>query len=287
MVIIYSLSTKNQEAIFMLTIIHFVNDLLSYPFMRNAFAAGTMAAVVSAIIGYFVILRAQNFAAHALSHIGFAGAAGAGLLGLSASTGQLGLTVLAAAVMGSLGKKVTKSDAAIGITLAFSLGLGILFLYFYSSYAGQAMLILFGDLLGVSAPLLKTMLIYSIISLVGLSVIARPLLFCTLEPELAEAKGVSLTVISVLFLILVSIAITEASQVVGILLVFTLLIGPAASACCCTRTIKTGLIVSILLGLAIVWVGLILTYLSNWPATFWISALSFLSYLLFKNICRA
>src|SRR5271154_6842579 len=111
----------------MLTIIHFVSELFAYNFMRYAFAAGTMAAVVSALIGYFVVLRAQSFAAHALSHIGFAGAAGAGLLGLTATTGQLGLTILAAAGMGGLGEKTSKSDVAVGITLAFSLGLGILF----------------------------------------------------------------------------------------------------------------------------------------------------------------
>lgn len=270
----------------MTPIIHFVSDLFAYNFMRYAFAAGTLAAIVSALIGYFVVLRAQNFAAHALSHIGFAGAAGAGLLGLSVTTGQLGLTVLAAIGMGRLGDRASKSDVAIGIMLAFSLGLGILFLYFYSNYAGRAMAILFGDLLGVSASLLKIMLIYSVVSLVGLAMIAKPLLFSTLEPELAEAKGVSLPLISILFLILVSIAITEASQVVGILLVFTLLIGPAASATCCTRTVWRGIGLSVALGLGIVWLGIILCYLTNWPVAFWISSLSFLSYLIFRIFCH-
>lgn len=264
----------------MTAIIHFVSGLFAYNFMRYAFAAGTMAAIVAAVVGYFVVLRGQNFAAHALSHIGFAGAAGAGLLGLSASTGQLSLTLLAAIGMGGLGKKAAKSDVAVGIILAFALGLGVLFLYFYSNFAGRAMAILFGDLLGVSVSLLKIMLIYSLVSLAGLCCIARPLLFATLEPELAEAKGVSFSIISILFLILLAIAITEASQVVGILLVFTLLIGPAASAVCLTRSIWQGLLLSIILGLAIVWVGLILTYLTNWPASFWISALSMLSYLI-------
>ena len=184
----------------MVMIIHFVKELLAYPFMRYAFAAGTMAAIVSSIIGYFVVLRGQSFAAHALSHIGFAGAAGAGLLGLTTASGQLGLTVLAAVGMGGLGSKASKSDVAIGVTLAFSLGLGVLFLFFYSNYAGKAMGILFGDLLGVSKHLLVAMGIYSLISLIGLGFIARPLLFCTLEPELAEAKGVSLQWIAIFFL---------------------------------------------------------------------------------------
>src|ERR1700722_18505924 len=103
-------------------------DLFAYDFMQNAFMAGTIAAVVSAIIGYFVVLRCQSFAAHALSHIAFAGAAGAGLIGLQPTTGQLLLTLLAAVGMGGLGARSAKSDIAIGITLSLSLGIGILFL---------------------------------------------------------------------------------------------------------------------------------------------------------------
>lgn len=264
------------------TTIELFHVLFGYDFMRYAFAAGTMAAIVSAAVGYFVVLRAQNFAAHALSHIGFTGAAAAGLLALSPTTGQLGLTLLAAVSMGALSERASKSDTAIGITLAFALGLGMLLLYFYSNYAGRAMVILFGDLFGVSSALLKAMLVYSILSLAGLAWIARPLLFSTLAPELAEAKGLSLRRICILFFILIAIAITEASQVVGILLVFTLLIGPAASALCCARTVRGGLILAIMLGVLTVWAGIILAYATNWPVSFWISALSFLSYLCFK-----
>lgn len=263
----------------MQSIIQVIKELYAYDFMRHAFMAGTLAAIVSAIIGYFVVLRAQNFASHALSHIGFAGAAAAGLLGLTPATGQLGLTIVAAICMGGLGEKATKSDVAIGITLTFALGLGVLFLYFYANFAGRAMSILFGDLLAVSPSLLVTMSIYSLISLVGMAIIAKPLLFSTLEPELAEAKGVSLRLMSILFLILVAIAITEASQVVGILLVFTLLIGPAASALCCTHRFWPGIGLAVLISLVIVWLGIILTYFTNWPVSFWISTLSFTSYI--------
>ena len=268
----------------MIAIIESIRDLFAYEFLRNAFLAGTIAAVVSAIIGYFVVLRCQNFAAHALSHIAFAGAAGAGLIGLSPPTGQLILTLLAAIGMGSLGERASKSDIAIGITLAFSLGLGVLFLHFYSNYAGQAMAILFGDLFGVSKELIHSMFVYSLISLFGLTLIAKRLLFASLEPELAEAKGISLHFISILFLMMVAVAVTEASQVVGILLVFTLLIGPAASSLCCTRSFWGGISVSVLLGIASVWIGIILSFLTNWPVSFWISTLSFCTYLFFKTI---
>jgi zinc/manganese transport system permease protein len=260
--------------------ISIIHDVFAYDFLRNAFIAGTIASIVSAVMGYFVVLRGQNFAGHALSHIGFAGAAGAGLIGLTPGTGQLLLTLLAAVGMGGLGERASKSDVAIGIILAFSLGLGILFLYFYNHYAGQAMSILFGDLLGISTQLIHSMLIYGVISLVGLLCIARPLLFASLEPELAEAKGVSLRIISIVFFMLVAVAITEASQIVGILLVFTLLIGPAATALAYTRTFWSGISLSIILGILITWIGIILAYYTNWPVAFWISALSLFSYLM-------
>lgn len=269
----------------MIHITHLITDIFRYDFMRNAFIAGTIASIVSAAIGYFVVLRSQNFAGHALAHIGFTGAAGAGLAGLAPSTGQLILTLLAGIGMGSLGERASKSDVAIGIILAFALGLGVLFLYLYTHYAGQAMSILFGDLLGISHKLIINMLIYAVISLIGLACIARPLLFASLEPELAEAKGVSLHLISVLFFMLVAIAVTEASQIVGILLVFTLLIGPPASALCCTKTFWSGIVLSVIFGILIVWLGIILAYFTNWPAAFWISTLSLACYLLMRIFC--
>jgi zinc/manganese transport system permease protein len=247
--------------------------------MRNAFYAGTIAAVTASLVGYFVIIRNLSFAGHALSHIGFAGATGAGLIGLNPITGQLLLTLLAAMGMGTLGKRINKSDKTIGIILAFSLGLGMLFLHFYNTYAGQVTAILFGDLLGVSNQLLKSMLIYSALSLILLAFITRPLLFASLEPELAEAKGVSLTKISVLFLLIVAVAVTQATQAVGILLVFTLLIGPAAAATNCTRTITMGITVTLIFAISIVWIGIILAYFTDLPTSFWISALSLVVYL--------
>lgn len=267
-----------------MTVIRFFETLWAYDFMRYALIAGTLAAIVSASVGYVVVLRNQNFAGHALSHIGFTGAAGAGLLGLAPVTGQLWVTVLAAGCMGALGERAHKTDTAIGMTLAFSLGLGVLFLYFYRNFAGHAMSILFGDLLAASPSLIRTLIVYSVVSLLGLALMWRPLIFATLEPDLAQAKGISLTGISIAFLVLVAIAITEASQVAGILLVFTLLIAPPASAVCCTKRLDTGLALSIGLGILIVWSGILCAYLSNWPVAFWISSVSFLVYLICKGV---
>ncbi len=265
-------------------IISAVNNFFSYDFIRNGFIAGTLAALVCGIIGYFVVLRGQNFAGHALSHIGFAGAAGAGLIGLSPITGQFILMLLAGIAMGGLGERTAKSDVAIAITLAFSLGLGVLFLHFYSNYAGHTVAILFGDLFGVSIPLIKQLLIYSIVCLGGLAIIGKRLLFASLEPELAQAKGISLSLLAMVFFTLVAVAIIEASQVVGILLVLTLLVGPAASALCVARTFWKGISLSVWLSICIVWVGILLAYLTDWPVTFWISTLSFSTYIGFKQL---
>ncbi|MES2998869.1 MAG: metal ABC transporter permease [Pseudomonadota bacterium] len=254
--------------------------MFEYDFLRNALVAGTIAAILAGVVGYFMVIRRLAFAGHALGHIGFAGATGAGLIGLSPLMGQLLLTIMAAIGMGALGHRASKSDIAIGIVLAFSLGLGVLFLHFYMNYAAQAMTILFGNLLGVSAQVIKWMLICCIVCLLALSVMARPLLFSSLEPELAEAKGVSLPLISILFMIIAAVAVTVASQVVGVLLVFTLLIGPAAAALHWTHRLASGLLLTVFLGVLIVWLGITLAFITDWPIPFWISALAAITYFL-------
>lgn len=253
-------------------------SLFEYSFLCHALLVGSIAAILSGVVGYFMVMRKLAFAGHALGHIGFAGATGAGLVGLSPLAGQLLLTVLAAAGMGALGHRISKSDIAIGIILALALGLGVLFLHFYMNYAAQAMSILFGNLLGVSLQVIKLMLLYSTVSLLAVSLIARPLLFTSLDPELAEAKGVSLPFISILFLIIAAVAVTITSQVVGVLLVFTLLIGPAAAALNWARTVWWGLTLTVLLGILSVWLGILLAFITDWPIPFWISMLTAIVY---------
>lgn len=258
----------------------FFFDLFSYEFMRYAFISGTFAAILSGVVGYFVIARNLSFAAHALGHIGFAGASGALLLHVSPIIGQLFLSLIAAIGMGTLGNRITKNDMIIGIILSFCLGLGTLFLHFYGGYAGQAMIILFGNLFGVSYNDLILITLLTILCLLALSVITRKLLFASIEPELAEAKGLSLSFVSVGFVIIMATAVTLASQVVGVILVFTLIIGPAAIAIQWTERFWTGMSLSITLAILTVWISLVLSYLSDWPISFWISALVFVLYLL-------
>lgn len=249
-------------------------------FIETALFGSSLIAIVAAAIGYFMVLRGQSFAGHALSHVGFAGATGAILVGLPPFWGLLGFSTLAGVAMGFLSEKLAGRDIAIGMILSFSLGLGLLFLHFYTAYASQVTTLLFGNVFGIDQEYLPTLAALSALSLLLLGFIARPLLFASLQPELAEARGVSLRLISVLFLGLSGLAIALCTQVVGMLLVFTLLIGPAAAAQNLTRRVTTGLWLSASIGLAASWGGIWLAIISDWPSSFCITALSAAFYAL-------
>jgi zinc/manganese transport system permease protein len=254
--------------------------MLEYGFMQNAFAAAAIVAVVAGAVGYFLVLRGQTFAGHALSHVGFAGATGAILVGMTPLWGLIAFTLGAGLLMGALGERLNGRDVAIGIVLSLSLGFGLLFLHYFTAFATQATAILFGNVFGVSRSLLVILLGLGAVSLLALSVIARPLLFATLQPELAEAKGVSLRLVSILFLAVVAIAVAECTQVVGVLLVFSLMVGPAAAAQRLSRRIGIGVAIAVVLALAEAWAGLTLSYYTDWPASFCITALSALAYFI-------
>lgn len=248
--------------------------MLDYEFMRVALAATGIVALLAGIVGYFVVMRSQAFAAHALAHAGFSGATGAALLGIAPLWGLLGFTVAMGLVMGLLGEKLSARDVATGMILSLALGLGLLFLHFYTAYASAATNLLFGNVLGVSLGALVILAVLAVISLVALGVIARPLLFTSIEPELAEAKGVPVRFISAAFMVIVAVAVAESAQIVGILLVFTLMIGPAAAAQRFTTRLGSGVALSVILALAEGWGGLTLAYFTDWPVSFWITALS-------------
>ena len=248
--------------------------MLSYGFAINALVAAGIVALVAGAVGYFLVMRGQSFAGHALSHVGFAGATGAVLVGLPPFWGLVALTVAGGLAMGALGDRISGRDVAIGMILSLSLGLGLLFLHFYTAFAAQATSLLFGNVFAVDRPTLYALLALGAACLAALSVVARPLLFVTLQPELAEARGVSPRLLSVLFLGLVAIAVAEAAQIVGVLLVFTLMVGPAAAAQRLTTRLSAGIALTLLLGLAEAWLGIVLAFYTDWPASFWIAALS-------------
>ena len=252
--------------------------MFDFEFMRTAFLAGGIVAVAAGAVGFFLVLRNLVFAGHALSHVGFAGATGSILIGFGAFWGLLAFSVAAAVAMGLLGDRLRHRDVAIGIVLA--LGFGVLFLSLYTASATEATAILFGNLLAIGSDTFWGLLAMTVATLLALAVLSRPLLFATLEPELAEAKGVSLRLVSVLFLTIVAIAVAEAAQVVGVLLVFALMVGPAAAAQRLVSRLGVGVAVAVLLAVLETWGGLALAYVTDWPTTFWIVLLSCLAYFL-------
>jgi len=253
--------------------------MLEYDFMRNAFAASAVVALLAGTVGYFLVMRGQTFAGHALSHVGFAGATGAVLIGLAPLYGLVASTVAGGIVMGLMGARLQGSDVAIGSILALALGLGMLFLHFFTSYATQVTALLFGNVLSVEADTLHALIVLGVLCAILLACIARPLVFASTQPELAEAKGVSLRRISVLFLSIVALATAGCIQIVGVLLVFTLMIGPAAAARHMTSRLGHGVALSAGLALSEAWGGIALAYYTDWPSSFWISALSVGTYL--------
>ena len=248
--------------------------MLDYDFMRTAFAASGIAAVLAGAVGFFLVLRGQTFAGHALSHVGFTGATGAILFGLSPLAGLVGFTVVAGIGMGLFGEKLAQRDVAIGMMLSLALGLGLLCLHFYTAAATSAAALLFGNVLGVDSSALLNLFILAILSLAALALIVRPLVFASLQAELAEARGVPLRFVATAFLAIVAVAVSECAQIVGVLLVFTLMVGPAAAALNLTRRLPVAAALSTALALAEAWGGLTLAYYTDWPVSFWITALS-------------
>jgi zinc/manganese transport system permease protein len=254
--------------------------MFTYDFMQNAFAAALLVALVGGSTGYFLVLRGQSFAGHALGHVGFAGATGAVLLGISPFWGLLAVTTAGGALMGFVGEQLKERDVAIGVVLSLALGFGLLFLNFFTGSAAQATSLLFGNVLGVDRRTLWQMAGLAVVTCGALGVLARPLLFASIRPELAEARGIDLRLMSVLFLALVGVAVAEAVQVVGVLLVFTLMVGPAASAQRLTSRFVAGFWLSVALAAGEAFAGVALAYLTDWPTSFWISVLSGLVYAL-------
>lgn len=252
--------------------------MLSYDFVLRAFAASGIVAVVAGTVGYFLVLRGQTFAGHALSHIGFTGATGAALVGASPLGGLVAFVVAAGIAMGLLGEKLSNRDVVIGMVLALSLGFGLLFLSLTTVHATAATTLLFGNVLAVTPEMLWTLAGLGLVTLVALAAIARPLIFASLQPELAEARGLSLRLIGTLFLALVALATAQSIQIVGVLLVFTLMVGPPAAAQLLVPRLGPGILLSALLALAQAWAAIVIAFYTDWPTSFWITALAAMVY---------
>jgi zinc/manganese transport system permease protein len=264
---------------------HDIHEVLSYPFMRHAFVAGTIVAVLAGVVGYFVVLRQSAFAAHSLSEIGFAGATGGVVLGISAMWGLLGMSLLGAAVIGLLGKRLRGRDTAIGTVLVFALGLGSYFLTRYKgSSASGPFGLLFGEILGISVHDVWFIAGAAALALTAMAAMYRPLLFASLDEDVAEARGVPVRALSVAFLLVLALAVTAAVQVVGVLLIFALLVTPAAIAERVCRTPGRGMALCVGLSVVFVWAGLVVTYYSQFPVGFLVTAFAFAGYLIARAV---
>lgn len=261
-----------------------LQEIFSYGFMQNAFLAGTIVAVVGGVIGYFVVVRRLAFALEALSHGGFAGATGAAVISQDPFFGLVVFCSLAGVFMGFLGDRLRGRDVAIGATLAFSLALGSLFLTLSTKQAGQAVNILFGNILAISPADVRFVISFSLVALLAVGVMYRPLLFASVDPEIAEARGLPVRGLSVAFMVLLGFAVATAVQVVGVLLIFALLILPSASALQFSPQPARAILYGVLIAIACVWLGLLIGFYVPYPPSFFITTLAFLSYLATRQL---
>ncbi len=267
-----------------------IQQMLSFGFMRDAFLAGTLIALAAGLVGYFVVLRHQTFAGDALSHVGFAGAMGAVFAGLSPYFGLFASSTLVAVGMGRFGGERAQArsrDTAIGTVLAWTLGLGALFLNLYINNPGATtnpniavgVNILFGSIFGVNAQSAQVIALVGAGASLALLLIARPLLFASLDPDVAEARGLPVRLLDALFLALLGVAVAEAVPAVGALLIFALLVTPAATARALIMRPYAALALSAALAVVTTWVGLTLAFYLPYPVSFDITALGFVGYL--------
>jgi zinc/manganese transport system permease protein len=261
-----------------------IAHLLTYDFAQNAIAAGVVIAIVSGIVSRFVVARNMAFAVHALAELGFTGAAGAILVGVSPVIGLLTGTTITALIIGFLGVRVRERDAVVGVVMAFGLGLGVLFLTLYPRYATEAFAILFGTITGVSRGDVVLLIVIGVVTLVALGVVYRPLTFATVDPEVAEARGVPVAALAIVFLLIMATAVAEAVQVVGVLLILTLLITPGATAE--RLTAKPGRATAYSVGLALFCIlgGILLALVTDLPVSVYVTSLSFVCYLLARFV---
>ncbi len=260
-----------------------LRQLFEFPFMVNAFRAGTIVAVVAGVIGWFMVVRRQAFAGHTLAVVGFPGAAGAVWLGVSASWGFFGFCLGAALLIAALrpegDERYGEESAGIGVVQAFALAAGFLFISLYRGFLNGINSLLFGSFLGITNEQVLVLLIVGVAALAALGAVARPLLFASVDPDVAAARGVRVRALSVLFLVLLGLTVAEVSQITGTLLVFALLVMPAATAQQLTARPAWSVAITVAIGLAVTWLGLAVAYFTPYPIGFFVTTFAFAAYL--------
>ena len=261
-----------------------VQQMWAFPFMVNAFRAGAVVAVLAGLVGWFVVLRRQTFAGHTLAVVGFPGAAGAVLLGVSATYGMFAFAVGAAVLIGLVSRGgqargYSEESAVTGTVQALALACGFVFLSLSGGFLGGTQALLFGSFLGITEGQVRLLLAVAVAAVAVLAVIARPLLFASVDPDVAAARGVPVRALGVAFLVLLGACAAEVSQITGALLVFALLVVPAAAARNWTSRPLAGLVLTVAVGLTVTWLSLLVAYYSPYPIGFFLTSFAFAVYL--------
>jgi zinc/manganese transport system permease protein len=252
---------------------------LHQPFAQHALIAATLVAVTAGLLGPFVITRGAAFAVHGTAELSFTGAAAGLLVGGDPIAGALTGSVVVAVAIGLLGARERERDSAIGVILAFGLGVGVYLLSHYHGFSTEATNILFGQIFGVSGGQLTLLLAVAGGVIAATAVLYRPLLFASVDPVVAEARGVPTRAVGLAFLVLLALTVTEAAQIVGTLLVLSLAITPAAAAGRLAARPATVTAVSVGFALAAADGGLLVSLETNVKASVLVSTISFAIYL--------
>ncbi|MCW2598898.1 MAG: ABC-type transporter, integral rane subunit [Frankiales bacterium] len=264
-----------------------LSEMFSFPFMVNAYRAGTIVAVLAGAVGYLMVLRQQSFVGHTLSAVGFPGAAGALLLGLTAPLGYYAFCLVAALVISRVHHAERSAQAAVvGTVQAFALASGYLFVVLYKGVLSGTTALLFGSFLGITSTQVVVMAGVATVLLTALVILGRPLLFASLDPDAARAAGVPVALLDLLFLLLLGATAAGVVQITGSLMVFTLLVLPAAAARELSCRPGRALATSILIALLVTWTALAVAYSSPYPLGFWLSTLAFGTFLAAKAVSR-
>ena len=261
-----------------------IHQILAFHFMVNALRAATAAAVVAGVVGWFMVLRRQTFAGHSLSVIAFPGAAGATWLGVSALWGYFGFCIAGALIIGAATdqerRSLSNENALIGVVQAFALACGFLFVMLFKGFLNETESLLFGTFLGVTDHQVIVLVCVGAAAIVATASFGRRLLFSSIDPAVAAARGVPARVTGTVFLLVLGIAVAEISQITGALLVFSLLVMPAAASQQMTARPMLGITLSVLLAVVIAWVGVGLSYYySSYPTGFFVTTVGFSVYV--------
>lgn len=264
-----------------------VRGLFTYPFMVTALAAGTTVAVLAGVAGWFMVLRRESFAGHTLAVVGFAGGSAAAFARVDPAIGFFAAGIGAAVVIARLPATRAsglggfgEQSAGIGTIQALALASGYLFSSLYGGLLSGVSSLLFGSIGGVSPDQVRILVAVAVACLLALTAIGRPLLFVSVDPVLAAARRVPVALVTTAFLVVLGLAATATAQVTGSLLVFSLLVAPAATAHRLTARPARGIALSIGLGLLTVWLGIASAYYLAYPVGFWVATYGFGVYVL-------